>query len=163
MPYWLLKSEPSVFSIEHLNKLPNQMAAWDGVRNYQARNTLRDDMNLGDLAFFYHSSCPQPAVVGVVRIVSEAYPDPTATNPKSPYFDERCTKLNNPWVCRDVQLVAHYHKPVLLSDLRQHQAQLDDFILLRKGTRLSVIPVSPKQWATICTFAEDHTHGTVTK
>jgi predicted RNA-binding protein with PUA-like domain len=149
MGYWLLKSEPSTFSIADLETAPGQITPWEGVRNYQARNFLRDAMRLGDQAFFYHSSTAIPAIVGLVEVVREGYPDPTALDPASPYHDPSATLANPRWYRVDVRLVRRLRREIALSTLKQHQPELGDFALLRKGSRLSVLPVSAVQWAFI--------------
>lgn len=147
MSYWLLKSEPSCFSIEDLAKRKAQTELWDGVRNYQARNFMRQ-MKIGDLAFFYHSNTQIPAVVGVVKIVREAYPDPTQFNVADPHFDPKSHPANPRWSCVDVQLVEILKNPISLAAMKNNEA-LSDFALVQKGCRLSVMPVSQTQWQTI--------------
>lgn len=149
MKYWLLKSEPETFSIDDLAKLPNQTGPWDGVRNYQARNMLRDEMKIGDLAFFYHSSCEIPAIVGTVTIVSQGYPDDSAFNTKSRYYDPDSHPNQPRWYCVDVKLLKKFDQPITLASLRLDPA-LKDMVLLRKGNRLSVTPVTAAEWNTIC-------------
>ncbi|MNG88512.1 EVE domain protein [compost metagenome] len=145
MAYWLMKSEPDELSIEDLQRLGE--ARWDGVRNYQARNFLRA-MSAGDEFFFYHSSCPQPGIAGIARITAAAYPDPTALNPESHYFDAKATAEKNPWSAVDVAHVKTFRKVLDLS-LLKHQSALAELPLVQKGTRLSVMPVTPEQWAAI--------------
>lgn len=145
--YWLMKSEPDTFSIDDLQKAKNQTSPWDGVRNYQARNYIRDEMKIGDLAYFYHSSCKVPAIVGVVEIVKTAYPDKTAFDPASEYYDPQSTKLNPRWYMVDVKLKEKY-SPLSLESLRMNP-KLKDFRLLQKGNRLSILPVSLQEWKTI--------------
>ena len=147
MNHWLLKSEPDSFSIDALSKAPKQTAAWDGVRNYQARNMLRDSMKEGDQAFFYHSGCDVPGIVGIVGIVKQGYPDKTAFDPKHHYYDAE-SKADAPrWYVVDVKLVRKFKRIITLDELRQHAAKtLKDFVLLRRGNRLSVMPVSQKDW-----------------
>ena len=136
MNHWLLKSEPDSFSIDALKRAPRQTAAWDGVRNYQARNMLRDSIKKGDQAFFYHSGCAVPGIAGIVAIVKGGYPDATA-----------------PWYVVDVKLERKFERIVTLGELRRHAADaLKDFVLLRRGTRLSVMPVSAKHWNFILTL-----------
>lgn len=149
MNYWLLKSEPSVFGIADLEAAPNQITPWEGVRNYQARNFLRDGLQLGDQAFFYHSSATPPAIVGVVEVVREAYPDATAFDPASPYHDPASTPSNPRWYRVDVRLIRRLQREITLAELKRHQDALSDFALLRRGNRLSVLPVSAAQWAFI--------------
>ena len=145
MQFWLLKSEPSVFSIEDLQGSPHGISSWEGVRNFQARNYLRA-MQLGDFGFFYHSSCTPPGIVGVIQIVKSAHPDPTAWTPTSPYYDPRSTPEAPLWVQVDVQLVSVWKEFLSLEQLKAHSAELGDFALLRRGNRLSVLPVTLFQW-----------------
>ncbi|WP_248917937.1 EVE domain-containing protein [Pseudomonas entomophila] len=145
MAYWLMKSEPDELSIEALARLGD--ARWDGVRNYQARNFLRA-MSVGDEFLFYHSSCPQPGVAGIARITAAAYPDPTALDPESHYFDAKASIENNPWSAVDVAHVKTFRQVLGLGLLKQ-QAALEALPLVQKGTRLSVMPVTPEQWAAI--------------
>ena len=145
MAYWLMKSEPDELSIEALGRLGE--ARWDGVRNYQARNFLRA-MSVGDEFFFYHSSCPQPGIAGIARITAAAYPDPTALDPESHYYDPKATAEKNPWSAVDVAHVQTLPKVLELGWLKQ-QAALAELPLVQKGSRLSVMPVTPEQWAAI--------------
>ena len=145
MAYWLMKSEPDELSIEALARLGE--ARWDGVRNYQARNFLRA-MSIGDEFLFYHSSCPQPGVAGIARITAAAYPDPTALDPESHYFDAKASTEKNPWSAVDVAHVQTFRRVLGLGLLKQ-QAALEALPLVQKGTRLSVMPVTPDQWAAI--------------
>jgi predicted RNA-binding protein with PUA-like domain len=139
MKYWLLKTEPDTFSIDDLIASKNQTTSWEGVRNYQARNFLRE-MKKDDLGFFYHSSCEIPGIVGLVKIAKESYPDPTAFQETSPYYDPK-SNLDKPrWVTVDVKLVKKFNKMVSLRQLRSNP-QLTDLIVLKKGSRLSVMPV----------------------
>lgn len=142
MPYWLMKSEPDELSIRDLQRLGQ--ARWDGVRNYQARNYLRA-MNVGELFLFHHSSCAEPGIAGIGRIVSEPYPDPTAVDPDSPYFDARASLEKNPWSARDVAFVEAF--PALLSLKRlRAEPELARMPLLQKGNRLSVMPIDEDDW-----------------
>ena len=145
MPYWLMKSEPDEFSIEHLKKLGR--ARWDGVRNYQARNFLRS-MQVGDLFFFYHSSCPEPGIAGIARIAGPTYPDPTALDPHSHYFDAKASAEKNPWSALDVEFVEAFGKVLPLARLRSEPA-LAELALVQRGSRLSVMPVGPAEWSAI--------------
>ncbi|HDS1816036.1 TPA: EVE domain-containing protein [Pseudomonas putida] len=145
MAYWLMKSEPDELSIEALGRLGE--ARWDGVRNYQARNFLRA-MSVGDEFFFYHSSCPQSGIAGIARITAAAYPDPTALDPESHYYDPKATAEKNPWSAVDVAHVKTLPKVLDLGRLKQ-QAALAELPLVQKGSRLSVMPVTPEQWAAI--------------
>lgn len=149
MNYWLLKSEPHTFGIADLDSAPNQTTSWEGVRNYQARNFLRDDFRLGDQAFFYHSGTAAPAIVGIVEVIREGYPDATALDPVSPYYDPASTPANPRWHRVDVRLVRHLRRTISLAELKRHAAVLGDSALLRRGNRLSVLPVSAAQWAFI--------------
>jgi predicted RNA-binding protein with PUA-like domain len=148
MQYWLLKSEPDVFSIDDLSHLPNQISCWEGVRNYQARNMLRDQMKKADLAFFYHSSCKVPGIVGIVKIIKEGYPDYTAFDPESRYFDPQSHPNKPRWYRVDVQLVRKLQHTITLAELRTCQL-LNGMQLLKKGNRLSVMPITPHQWQVI--------------
>lgn len=145
MAYWLMKSEPDELSISGLKKLGQ--TRWDGVRNYQARNFLRA-MAVGDQFFFYHSSCPEPGIAGIGEIVKSAYPDPTAMDEKSHYFDAKATEEKNPWSALDVAFVEEFSKVLGLGLLKQ-QAALEQLPLVQKGSRLSVMPVTDEQWAAV--------------
>ena len=153
MNHWLLKSEPDSFSIDALKAAPKQTSAWDGVRNFQARNMLRDSMKKGDQAFFYHSSCDVPGIAGIVSIVKDGYPDATAFDPKHDHYDPE-SKADAPrWYVVDVKLVRKFRRIITLDELRQHAAKkLKDFVLLRRGNRLSVMPVTQKDWEFILTL-----------
>ena len=142
--YWLMKSEPSVFSIEDLKKAPEQTAPWDGVRNYQARNFMRQ-MQLGDLILFYHSNCDIPGIVGIAKVSRLVYPDFTAWDPLSHYYDPKSTPDNPRWDMVDVQFVKQFEKTLSLKSLYLHN-ELQDMPLVRKGNRLSVMPVTASQW-----------------
>lgn len=148
MQYWLMKSEPDTFGINDLAKRPKQTEPWDGVRNYQVRNWLRDEMKVGDLAFFYHSNCETPGIVGIMEIVKAGYPDSTAFDPNSKYYDPKSTTENPRWYRVDVHLIEKFPKIISLSELRQHPA-LHDMRLLQKGSRLSITPISKKEWQLI--------------
>jgi predicted RNA-binding protein with PUA-like domain len=153
MNHWLLKSEPDSFSIDDLAKAPKQTTAWDGVRNFQARNTLRDSMKKGDLAFFYHSSCKVPGIAGIVSIARDGYPDATAFDPKDHHYDPDSNKDAPRWYVVDVKLVRKLKRVITLDELRAHaDKKLKDFVLLRRGNRLSVLPVSQKDWDFILSF-----------
>lgn len=143
--YWLMKSEPDAFSIDDLIGSENQTAGWDGVRNYQARNFMRDDMQVGDGVFFYHSNARPLAIVGTMNVVSEPYPDPTQFDPNSKYFDPKSTKENPRWMQVDLQFTARFDPPVLRESLRE-TAGLEEMLLLRKGSRLSIQPVTGQEW-----------------
>jgi predicted RNA-binding protein with PUA-like domain len=146
--YWLMKSEPSEVSIDDLAGMPNQTVAWFGVRNYQARNFMRDQMRMGDGVLFYHSSCPEPGVAGLAEVASSAYPDPTQFDVKSKYFDLKSTPENPRWMLVDVKFVK---KTALLSlAAMRAQTKLSEMILLQKGSRLSITPVSAAEWRYVC-------------
>ncbi|MFL1583611.1 EVE domain-containing protein [Stutzerimonas stutzeri] len=145
MPYWLMKSEPDEFSIQDLKKLGH--GRWDGVRNYQARNFLRQ-MQEGDHFFFYHSSCAEPGIAGVGRVIRSAYPDPTALDPESPYHDGKASSEANPWNAVDVEFVEAFSTPLALARLKANPA-LRELALVKKGSRLSVMPVSDTEWQAI--------------
>lgn len=147
MAYWLLKSEPSVYGLDHLAAQPDQIDHWDGVRNYQARNYLRQ-MALGDQALFYHSNCKPPGVVGIVEVVREAYPDPGAFDPDSAYHDPRSDPDNPRWFMVDVRLLRRLTRIITLPELKETPA-LENMALVRRGNRLSVMPVTPEQWQAI--------------
>ena len=145
MNYWLMKSEPETFGIDDLKKRPKQIEPWDGVRNYQARNTLRDRMKVGDQAFFYHSSCDTPGIVGIMEIVQAGYPDSSAFDPEDPHFDPKSDQKNPRWYRVDVRFVRKLKRTISLAELKSHKA-LTSFPLLQRGSRLSVMPVTPQQW-----------------
>ena len=147
MAYWILKSEPGDFSIEDLAASRDQITFWDGVRNYQARNFIRDSMKSGDLAFFYHSSCAEPGIAGIVEIVGDAYPDETAFDSRDKHFDAASERQNPRWYGRDVRLVRVFETVLTLKKLKQHAGDsLSELRLLKRGNRLSVMPVSEKDW-----------------
>jgi predicted RNA-binding protein with PUA-like domain len=153
MNHWLLKSEPSTFGIDDLAKLPRRTSAWDGVRNYQARNMLRDSMKKGDLALFYHSSCEVPGVAGIVEVVKAGYPDATAFDSKHHHYDPDSDPEEPTWYMVDVKLVRRLPRIITLTELRAHaKGALKDLILLRGGNRLSVMPVTKKEWDFILTL-----------
>jgi predicted RNA-binding protein with PUA-like domain len=144
MRYWLMKSEPDEASIDDLANAPSRTLPWTGVRNYQARNFMRDTMQLGDGVLFYHSSCPEPGIAGLARVVSHAYPDPTQFDPKSDYFDPKSTRESPRWMLVDVEFVKK--TPLIaLAELRKHP-QLADMRVLAKGNRLSITPVTEAEW-----------------
>lgn len=143
---WLMKTEPSTFSLDDLVASPDQTTMWEGVRNYTIRNWMRDDMAIGDGVLFYHSSCAVPGVVGVAEITRTAYPDPTQFDPASHYFDPKSKPEDPRWLVVDVRFVRRLERTITLADLRAHADELDDFLLLRRGNRLSVVPVTDAQW-----------------
>ena len=145
MPYWLMKSEPDEFSIQDLKKRGG--GRWDGVRNYQARNFLRQ-MQEGDQFFFYHSSCAEPGIAGIGRISRSAYPDPSALDPASAYHDPKASNEANPWSAVDVEFGEEFTTPLKLAHLKAHPA-LQELALVKKGSRLSVMPVSEQQWQAV--------------
>ena len=153
MSYWLLKSEPDTFGIDDLEKAKGRTTSWEGVRNFQARNMLRDSIKKGDLAFFYHSSCDVPGIAGIVKIVKGGYPDETAFDAKHHHYDPD-SKADAPrWYVVDVKLVREFKRIITLDELRQHAAKaLKDFVLLRRGNRLSVMPVTKKDWEFVLTL-----------
>jgi predicted RNA-binding protein with PUA-like domain len=152
--YWLMKTEPDVFSFEDLVNSPNSISCWEGVRNYQARNFMRDEFRIGDGVLIYHSRQKFPAVVGVAEVVREAYDDFFALNPKSPYFDEKSAKIKKSrWVMVDVQAHSAFKTPVTLQQCRQEKT-LKDMLLIKPGQRLSIQPVRKSQWDFIINLGE---------
>ena len=145
MNYWLLKSEPDVFGIDDLARRPRQTEHWDGVRNYQARNMLRDEVKRGDQVFFYHSNCAEPGIVGIATVVKEGYPDFTSWDPASKYFDPKSTPANPRWFMVDIKFVRKLKRVITLQELKDNPS-LSDMALVRRGNRLSVMPVSERQW-----------------
>jgi predicted RNA-binding protein with PUA-like domain len=143
MNHWLMKSEPDVFSIDDLARKGREN--WDCIRNYQARNMMRDEMRIGDEVFFYNSSCEQPAIVGIARVCSEPYPDPTQFDRKSHYYDPKSMPDNPRWILVDVEFVRKLERPITLVELKSHAA-LADMILTRRGNRLSIMPVEQRDW-----------------
>ena len=147
MNYWLMKSEPEEFGIDDLRNRPKKREPWDGIRNYQARNMIRDEMAINDLAFFYHSNCETPGVVGIMKICSKPYPDPTAFDVNDKHFDAKSDPHNPRWFLVDVKYVRKLKRTISLAELRQHaEGKLKDLALLRRGNRLSVMPVNKRQW-----------------
>ena len=146
MNYWLIKSEPEAFSIDDLKRAPGKTEHWDGVRNYQARNFMRDDMRQGDLVFFYHSNCAVPGIVGIAEVASGAYPDHTAFDPLDHHYDAKSDPDNPRWMMVDIRYKRKLKRVISLTELKQHEKQLADFALIRRGNRLSVLPVSKQQW-----------------
>lgn len=145
MNYWLMKSEPDTFGIDDLFKRPAQTEHWDGVRNYQARNMMRDDMKIGDQVFFYHSNCDEPGIVGIMQVVREAYPDFTAFDPNDKHFDPKSNPDKPTWFMVDVQFSQKLSRTITLKELKL-QSQLSDLALLRRGNRLSIMPISAEHW-----------------
>jgi len=153
MKYWLMKSEPSTFGIEDLAKAPRRRSHWDGVRNYQVRNMIRDEIRKGDLAFFYHSSCEVPGIYGVARIVRESYPDPTAFDPRHAHFDPKSDPEAPTWFMVDVELVRRLETPITLEKLKANARAIGDLVVLKRGNRLSITPVTPTQWRKVLALA----------
>jgi predicted RNA-binding protein with PUA-like domain len=149
MNHWLMKSEPDAFSIDDLKRKKRE--AWDGVRNYQARNFMRDGMRIGDGVFFYHSNCAEPGIVGLAEVGSDAYPDPSQFDPKSKYFDPGSSRDNPRWMLVDVTFVRKLKRTITLDELKNHP-KLEAMPLLRKGNRLSVMPVEAADWKYILTL-----------
>nr|VFJ51003.1 MAG: Predicted RNA-binding protein, contains PUA-like domain [Candidatus Kentron sp. FW] len=160
MQYWLMKSEPGEFSIEDLAQRPGQREPWDGVRNYQARNMLRDRMKMEDLAFFYHSNCAEPGIVGIMRIIREGYPDATAFDPEDKHFDPKSDPQNPRWYRVDVELVRIFPGTLSLRELKRYP-ELADMPLVQRGNRLSVMPVSANQWDFILSLVDSPTDPTL--
>jgi predicted RNA-binding protein with PUA-like domain len=154
MAYWLLKTEPESFGIEHLAALPRRTASWDGVRNYQARNFLRDDVRRGDLAFLYHSSCAVPGIAGTLKVVRAAYVDASAFDPRDPHHDPASDPAAPRWYTIDVQLQRRLPRLITLEELRAHErGKLRGLTLLQRGNRLSVMPVTSDHWRFILSLA----------
>lgn len=153
MKYWLMKSEPDAFSIDDLAARPGKREHWDGVRNYQARNFMRE-MKKGDTVLFYHSSCAKPGVVGVAKIVREAYPDSTALDPESDYYDPKSDPDNPRWFMVDIQFQKKYKQPVSLAAMKANPL-LDGMRLLKRGNRLSVMPVEAEEFKIIRAMAAE--------
>jgi len=146
MAYWLMKSEPDVFSIDDLAKAGREK--WDGIRNYQARNMMRDDMKIGDQVLFYHSSCKEPGVTGIARVASTPYADPTQFDRKSKYFDATSDVKNPRWILVDVEFVRKLSRTISLAEIKADKI-LESMILNRRGNRLSIMPVEKKHWMRI--------------
>ncbi|MDE1888134.1 MAG: EVE domain-containing protein [Gammaproteobacteria bacterium] len=152
MNYWLMKSEPSSFSVDDLARAPHRTTVWDGVRNFQVRNMLRDQINKGDLAFFYHSGGSTPGIAGTMKVSRSGYVDASAFDPQDHHFDPRSTLPKPLWYCVDVTLVKRFKCVVTLAELRRHAA-LKDMLILRRGNRLSISPVSAIHWQYILKLA----------
>ncbi len=146
MNYWLIKSEPNDFSIDDLKGRPGKTEPWDGVRNYQARNFMRDDMKKGDKIFFYHSNCKVPGIVGIATVASKPYPDPKQFDADSKYFDAKSDPDDPRWILVDVKYQRHTRRVIPLAEIKEHADALGDFALTRKGNRLSIMPVTEDQW-----------------
>lgn len=143
MKYWLFKSEPDAFSIDDLASRPKQTESWDGVRNYQARNFMRDEMKLGDKVFFYHSSCKVPAIVGLAQVVKESHPDKTCYDPKSNYYDPKSTEEEPRWFLVDIKFVEKFENELTLKAMKEDE-RYSEMPLVQKGSRLSIMPIPEK-------------------
>lgn len=152
MNHWLVKSEPDVFSFADLLKAPKRTTCWDGVRNYQARNTLRDQMKQGDRVFYYHSNAEPSGIAGICEVVREGYPDHTAFDPTDPHFDPKSRRDEPTWYMVDVRAVAAFPRLVTLAELKGVKG-LEKMALVQKGSRLSVQPVTRKEWEIVCRIA----------
>lgn len=150
MNYWLMKTEPDVFSIDDLKK--NKKTSWEGVRNYQARNFMRDQMKLGDQVLIYHSSCKVPAVAGVAKVIKEAHPDPSSWDKKSPYFDPKSSKENPRWFMVDLAFVKKFSQVISLSEIKKEKS-LAQMKLVQKGNRLSIMPLTQKEFKKILSMS----------
>lgn len=150
--YWLLKSEPGTFSFDDLWNSPDRTTCWDGVRNFQARNFMRDEMKKGDLAFFYHSGA-DPGIVGIVEIVREGYPDPTALDPRDPHYDPAARNGESHWFMVDVHAIERFPRPIPLREMRA-KPELEGMPLLQKGSRLSVQKVGATEWNAVIALAK---------
>lgn len=146
--FWLVKSEPEVFSFADLKKAKKQTTSWEGVRNYQARNLLRDELKFGDGVLFYHSSTDPQVIAGTATVAREGYPDPTQFDSKSDYYDADSNKDDPRWFMIDIQMDREFKKPITREELKTIKG-LEGMVLLKKGSRLSVQPVSPKEWEII--------------
>jgi len=145
--HWLMKSEPEAFSIDDLRTAPGRKTHWDGVRNYQARNFMRDQMKRGDLVFFYHSNCAEPGITGIAKVTREAYPDHTAFDPKDKHYDPKSDPDKSRWYMVDIGYQRKFKRVIPLKELREYSdRQLKNLVLLRRGNRLSITPVSAKEW-----------------
>lgn len=154
MNYWLFKTEPDSFGVDDLARASNATTAWDGVRNYQVRNMMRDAMRVGDQGFFYHSSCAVPGIAGIVRIVRAGYPERAALDPRHRYFDPDSDPANPRWYSVDLRLERRIDPPITLEDLRKHaHGALSEMLILRRGNRLSVTPVTREEWRFILSLA----------
>jgi predicted RNA-binding protein with PUA-like domain len=143
MAYWLMKSEPDAYSIDDLER--DGRDRWDGIRNYQARNMMRDEMRIGDKVFFYHSNCKEPGIVGIMKVASKPHADPTQFDPESKYYDPKSKEEDPRWMLVDVEFVRRLSRTITLAELKEHPG-LDGMILLRRGNRLSIMPVDKSHW-----------------
>lgn len=153
--YWLMKSEPDEFGIDDLMTRENQTTYWEGIRNYQARNFMRDEMKVGDKIFFYHSRANPLAIVGTMEVASEPYPDPSQFDPNSKYFDEKATEEKPRWFLVDVKLIKKFDNPVLRDDIKERE-ELADMMLIKKGSRLSIQPVTEQEWKVVHEMAGEN-------
>lgn len=144
MNYWLMKSEPDAFGIDDLERVGTE--PWDGVRNYQARNFMRDDMKVGDKIFFYHSNCKEPGIVGIAEVASKPYPDPTQFDPDSKYYDPKSDPDEPRWMLVDVKFKRRTRRIISLREIKQHADVLDGLQLIKRGNRLSVMPIDKQHW-----------------
>lgn len=149
MQYWLFKSEPEAFSIDDLAAATDKSTAWDGVRNYQVRNYMRDQMRVGDQGFFYHSSCAVPGIAGTVTIIKTAYPDHTQFDPHHDHYDPGSKPDAPRWLMVDIKLQRKFKRVITLDELRSQQRQLSELLILKRGNRLSVTPVTKQEWSFI--------------
>lgn len=155
MNFWLIKSEPDVFSIDDLKRAPGRKTCWDGVRNYQARNFMRDGMKKGDQVYFYHSNCAEPGIVGIAKVVKEGYPDHTAFDPEDKHYDPASTAEKPRWCMVDVKFERKLARTITLAELKSYaETKLSGFALLRRGNRLSVMPVDAKHWRFILSLVD---------
>ena len=152
MAYWLLKTEPDEFSIDDLKQIDTDYEPWDGIRNYQARNIIRDQIQLGDEVFIYHSSCKNVGVAGIGKVVKSAYPDPSQFDPESKYFDAKSTVDNPRWFCVGVNFVKKFSSIISLAEIKKHPA-LTEMTLVKQG-RLSIQPVTENEWQVICHMSQ---------
>jgi predicted RNA-binding protein with PUA-like domain len=154
MNYWLMKSEPTTFGIDHLIKCTNDTDHWEGVRNYQARNFMRDSMKIHDRAFFYHSNCETPGIVGIMEIARESHPDLTALDLNSKYYDPKSTRDNPRWAMVSVRFLEKFKNTIPLSLLKTY-SELQGMVLLKPGNRLSITPVTEKEWTFILSLKKE--------
>lgn len=154
MNYWLFKTEPEECSIDDFEKAPDKAIVWEGVRNYQARNFLRDQVKSGDLVFIYHSSCKDIGIAGVAEVVQSGYPDPSQFNAQSPYFDSKSTGEKAPWIAVNLRFVEKF-TPLVSLDKLKRSTKLEQLALVKKGNRLSVMPVSSAEWQHIIKMSQD--------
>lgn len=151
--HWLFKSEPLTFSIDTLASRPKQTEHWDGVRNFQARNMLRDDIKAGDLGFFYHSNCTPPGIVGIIEVVKSGYPDYTAWDKKSDHYDPKSSEQKPIWYMVDVKFVKKFSRIITLDELKNHPV-LKNMLVARRGNRLSITPITANEWAQVLKLAD---------